>query len=283
VRTNENLPGWAHGVVWVKQPLGIGGLLPWLPANGRESERPEDWRAQLQALASTWKISTQPEKLRFSGETDEKLQARIDREYVLEQRKRRANARGALWQVVYAEALGVQAFDHRDRLEAHYVAVLIDQRVSNPEGRARSVHEEAYEAARELLEHTDGPILGPDDVEGSEDRCTMCGTPATRAYDLHGEWIGYVSRRTSRAAEQAITALLRWTPELTGTRELRAWSKAVNGYPVDDGDGDAPFVSESFLYPLLGKDDARSFRGYLRAAFEAVGVRWDRLPLRDEA
>lgn len=41
---------------------------------------------------------------------------------------------------------------------------------------------------------------------------------------------------------------------------LKAHAKA-NGYPrsaVDKGDGDAPFYSEVFLYPLLTKDVARS-------------------------
>jgi hypothetical protein len=41
-------------------------------------------------------------------------------------------------------------------------------------------------------------------------------------------------------------------------------------YPREDGP--APFFSESYLYPLLGKDEARSVLGNLRRVMEAAGI-----------
>ncbi len=38
------------------------------------------------------------------------------------------------------------------------------------------------------------------------------------------------------------------------------------------GDENAPFVSESYLYNLLGKEDARTFRALLKNVLEHLGV-----------
>ena len=58
-----------------------------------------------------------------------------------------------------------------------------------------------------------------------------------------------------RIAGRMMKLRLDWPGKL-----VRAHAEA-NGYGagcVDDGDGEAPFYSEAFLYPVLGKEDARS-------------------------
>jgi len=40
----------------------------------------------------------------------------------------------------------------------------------------------------------------------------------------------------------------------------------------DDKEGPYPFFSEAYLYPLLGKDDARSVLGRLNRLLEAAGL-----------
>lgn len=55
---------------------------------------------------------------------------------------------------------------------------------------------------------------------------------------------------------------------------LKAHAKA-SGYPrsvVDKGDGVAPFYSEVFLYPLLGKEDARSVLYPMEELARVLGV-----------
>jgi len=63
---------------------------------------------------------------------------------------------------------------------------------------------------------------------------------------------------------------LDWTGKL-----VRAHAKA-NGYgadDVEDGDGLAPFYSEAFLYPVLGKEDARSVLYPIERLAEMLGCK----------
>lgn len=46
--------------------------------------------------------------------------------------------------------------------------------------------------------------------------------------------------------------------------------KSCEGY--EEGDEDAPFFSEGFLYPLLGKDDARTVLSQLSHFIRALGI-----------
>ncbi len=65
--------------------------------------------------------------------------------------------------------------------------------------------------------------------------------------------------------EQSIKDLLEWTPE-----NKYILDKNSNYYEKDDED--APFVSETYLYNLLGKEDARTFRALLKNVLEHLGV-----------
>lgn len=65
---------------------------------------------------------------------------------------------------------------------------------------------------------------------------------------------------------EEVKRLLKWRPE--------------SGFPKGvDNEGDdrvnspyTPFITESFLYPLLGKGDARTLVAFLRGVVEAAGL-----------
>lgn len=50
----------------------------------------------------------------------------------------------------------------------------------------------------------------------------------------------------------------------------------------EEGDEDAPFFSEAYLYNLLGKEDARSVLAWLHQIEECVGYRDGRIFLFDD-
>lgn len=65
----------------------------------------------------------------------------------------------------------------------------------------------------------------------------------------------------------ALRDLYTWTPE---SKPKQFSNRAGTGYRK--GDEDAPFFTESFLYVLLGKEDARSLLGRMRVLCEALGL-----------
>ncbi len=46
----------------------------------------------------------------------------------------------------------------------------------------------------------------------------------------------------------------------------------------EEGDGEAPFFSEAYLYNLVGKEDARTILGRLNRLGEALGMTYGELP-----
>lgn len=73
--------------------------------------------------------------------------------------------------------------------------------------------------------------------------------------------------------------------ELIGFKELEGrnwdeqfqrWSASSGMY--EEGDGQAPFFTEAFLYNLLGKDDARSLLSIVRRLGKSLGVETQELP-----
>lgn len=64
--------------------------------------------------------------------------------------------------------------------------------------------------------------------------------------------------------------LLRWTPECP------AIGAHLKGY--QKGDDDAPFMSETYLYLLLGKEDARTLLALMRPVWALLGVPRDEQP-----
>ena len=65
--------------------------------------------------------------------------------------------------------------------------------------------------------------------------------------------------------KERLKRLMEWTPE-----GLAAGFK--DGPYYAEGDEDAPFFTEAYLYNLLGKEDARTLLALMRPVFEEAGV-----------
>lgn len=72
-------------------------------------------------------------------------------------------------------------------------------------------------------------------------------------------------------AQKAFERLVGFSVERT--YPLKAVSSEVNGPDAyDDGDNEAPFFTEAFLYNLLGKEDARTLLDRIYRLGESLGV-----------
>lgn len=76
-----------------------------------------------------------------------------------------------------------------------------------------------------------------------------------------------------------IKELLKWTPVGVDLKAIgkvnyppKDFPKKEYGEIVTDEDCQQPFISESYLYPLLGKEDARTLLALLKHAFKSVGI-----------
>jgi len=83
----------------------------------------------------------------------------------------------------------------------------------------------------------------------------------------------------TRKINKQIEKLLNWTPEGVDLKKIckinypsKYFPKKQYGEMCTDEDCRQPFFSESYLYPLLGKEDARTLLALLRQAFESVGI-----------
>lgn len=70
-------------------------------------------------------------------------------------------------------------------------------------------------------------------------------------------------------AREALKALYDWHVEFTPE------GFDASNPMYEEGDEDAPFFTEAYLYVLLGKEDARSLLGRMRELRNALGVRRD--------
>jgi hypothetical protein len=70
--------------------------------------------------------------------------------------------------------------------------------------------------------------------------------------------------------KNAVIELLTFTPNFGMPDFLKKESKRAGFY--DSTDDEVPVICESFLYPLLGKDDARTFMGRLNHVLRIVGM-----------
>jgi hypothetical protein len=73
-----------------------------------------------------------------------------------------------------------------------------------------------------------------------------------------------------RDLKKAVLDLLTFTPHFGMPAFLRKESKKAGFY--DKGDDEVPVICETFLYPLLGKDDARTFMALLNHVLRIVGM-----------
>ena len=79
-----------------------------------------------------------------------------------------------------------------------------------------------------------------------------------------------------------IKELLSWTPEGVDLKAIgkinypeKWFPKKEYGEIVTDEDCKCPFFCESYLYALLGKEDARTLLCLLQRAFESVDINID--------
>jgi hypothetical protein len=70
--------------------------------------------------------------------------------------------------------------------------------------------------------------------------------------------------------KKAVIDLLTFTPHFGMPEFLKRESKKAGFY--DNGDDEVPVICETFLYPLLGKDDARTFMALLNHVLRIVGM-----------
>jgi len=70
--------------------------------------------------------------------------------------------------------------------------------------------------------------------------------------------------------KQAVIDLMTFTPHFGMPDFLKKESKKAGFY--DKGDDEVPVICETFLYPLLGKDDARTFMALLNHVLRIVGM-----------
>ena len=70
--------------------------------------------------------------------------------------------------------------------------------------------------------------------------------------------------------KKAVIDLLTFTPHYGMPDFLKKASKKAGFY--DEGDDEVPLICETFLYPLLGKDDARTFMALLNHVLRIVGM-----------
>jgi len=78
-------------------------------------------------------------------------------------------------------------------------------------------------------------------------------------------WINALHPDFLQTAEP-LKELLKWTPEYFDATEF----KKSEGY--EEGDEQAPFFSEAFLYNLLGKEDARTLLSLMKRALGIKGI-----------
>ena len=79
-----------------------------------------------------------------------------------------------------------------------------------------------------------------------------------------------------------VKELLNWTPEGVDLKAIgkinypkKDFPKKEYGEIVTDEDCKQPFFCESYLYPLLGKEDARTLLALLNRTFKSLGINID--------
>jgi len=81
-----------------------------------------------------------------------------------------------------------------------------------------------------------------------------------------------IAQQTQGAAIPALLKILRWCPEDIPEALQGRFNR-----------GELPFYSEAYLYEVMGKEDARTFRAYMGNLKEALGIsRWGELPEEGE-
>lgn len=77
--------------------------------------------------------------------------------------------------------------------------------------------------------------------------------------------------------KKAIKKLLEWVPEAVPLEKISRANYPVKiwGKVFSKGDDEQPFFSEAYLYPLLGKSDARTLLALMWRLCESLGIKTD--------
>lgn len=104
-------------------------------------------------------------------------------------------------------------------------------------------------------------------LEAQDQVCAVCGAPAEEVFNGSGESRGLLWRNPGGDGFKAALA------EVCALQVKEVPTKVFGpGNPLfESGDENAPFLSEAFLYVLLGKDPARSVLSATRRLAEAMG------------
>jgi hypothetical protein len=89
-------------------------------------------------------------------------------------------------------------------------------------------------------------------------KCGRCGNDLTHVCD-----------NGSGKLREAVIELMSWTPHFGMSPAVIKEGKKSGMY--QKGDEEAPFISEAYLYTLLGKDDARTFMAMINHLLRLVG------------
>lgn len=81
-----------------------------------------------------------------------------------------------------------------------------------------------------------------------------------------------IDHRCNTNLMRVIVELYTWAPSFGMPDFLVREAKKEGYYSEEDDDDSAPVISEAFLYPLLGKDDARTLLGLVGAVVAAAGL-----------
>lgn len=98
------------------------------------------------------------------------------------------------------------------------------------------------------------------DTENRTDEHTSEGRFQRRELELLAELRRSFLAKATDETERALRDLVGWVPDM-----------APPDMPAEDIEQRAPFATEMFLYPLMGKEDARTLLSFLNALARACG------------
>lgn len=115
------------------------------------------------------------------------------------------------------------------------------------------------------LTELEGQLAG---VESRHEQIVRAVTEAVRNLSYHSTDHGPAE------VQKIVRKMMKWVPEAAPAETIEAMRSNKDWYT--EGDEDNPFFgSQSWIYPLLGKEDGRTFFAFLHGLMRAAGVNPD--------
>jgi hypothetical protein len=115
------------------------------------------------------------------------------------------------------------------------------------------------------LAELEGRLAG---AEQRNEQLVRAVTEAVRSLSYHSADHG------SEEAKKIVRKMMRWVPEMVPEETIEAMK--ANEHWYEPGNEKNPFFgSQSWIYPLLGKEDARTFFAYFHGLLKAIGMNPD--------